>query len=149
MIMWSKCLTEAASSEIHQGNLDPDQEEDNYIQLQWQRDAPKFSSDLDIFVWEQHKALLVSPCAEVRYFPRLDRDETNLFIVFRHANSLWSFHGFRERFSCDRENVISTDQVWSCSSEIFLSICALFQVIVLEMTNFLGGASFELKKMVS
>ncbi len=77
------------------------------------------------------------------------RDESNLVIVFRHENSLRSFRDFRERASCDRQDAISTDQVWSCSSEIFLSIYALFQVIVLEMTNFLEGTSCEMAKMVS
>ena len=144
-----ECLIKAASSEIHRGNLDPDQDKDNYIQLQWQRDAPKFSGDLDIYVWERHKAHPVSPCAEVQYFPRSDGDETNLVITFRHETSLLSFCDFCERYSSGQQSVIATDQVWSCSSEIFISICALFQVIVLEMTNFLQGAYFELERMVS
>ena len=143
------CLTEAASSENHRGNLDPHQVMDNYIQLQWQRNPPKFSSDVDIYVWEQHKTLPVGPYAEVQYFPKNDRDETDLVIVFRDEYSLRSFRGYRDSMPCSRRDMSPTDQIWTCSSEIFLSICAVFQVIVIEMTEFLQGASVELEKMVS
>ena len=122
---------------------------DNYIQLQWQRNPPKFSSDVDIYVWEQHKTLPVGPYAEVQYFPKNDRDETDLVIVFRDEYSLRSFRGYRDSMPCSRRDMSPTDQIWTCSSEIFLSICAVFQVIVIEMTEFLEGASVELEKMVS
>ena len=89
------------------------------------------------------------PCAELRYFPRSDRDESNMIIIFRHEVSLWSFRSFRERLSFECSNVIYNDQVWSVPSEVFFSICALFQVIVSETTTFLEGASFELEEMVS
>ena len=89
------------------------------------------------------------PCAELRYFPRSDGDESNMVIVFRHEVSLWSFRSFREMLSFECSNVICTDQVWSVPSEVFFSICALFQVIVSETTTFLQGASFELEEMVS
>lgn len=143
------CLTEPASSEMHRGNLDPNQDKDNYIQLQWQRDPPKFSSDVDIYIWEQHKALPVGPYAKVQYFSKDDREETNIVIVFRDEYSLQAFRGLRDSILCDRWDVDPTDQIWTCSSETFLSICAVFQVIVIEMTEFLEGASFELEKMVS
>lgn len=143
------CLTEAAFSETHRGNLDPDQVKDNYIHFQWQRDPPKFSSDVDVYIWEQHKALPVGPYAEVQYFPKDNRDETNVVIVFRDECSLQSFRGFRDSIPCDRRDMYPTGQIWTCSSEVFLSICAVFQVIVIEITEFLEGSSFESKKMVS
>ena len=149
MIVWSKVLTKAASSEMRRGNLDPNQVKDNYIKLEWQRDAPGFSSDVDVYIWEQHKALPLGPYAKVQYFPRDDRDETNLVIVFRDEYSLRSFRACRDSIACDRRDMSPTDHIWTCSSEIFLSICAVFQVIIIEMTEFLEGASFELDKMVS
>lgn len=104
---------------------------------------------MDIYVWEQYKALPVPSCAEIQYLPRCDRNETNLVILFRHEQSLLSFRDYRDRISCNCGTEDSTDQVWSCSSEVFLSICALFQVIVFETTRFLEGASVEMEKMVS
>ena len=134
---------------MHRGNPDPNQVKDNYMKLQWQRDAPEFSSDVDVYIWEQHKALPVGPYAEVQYFPRDDRDETNLVIVFRDEHSFKSFRACRDSIACDCRDISPTDHIWTCSSETFLSICAVFQVIVVEMTKFLEGASIELDKMVS
>lgn len=87
---------------MHRGNLDPNQDKDNYIQLQWQRDPPKFSSDVDIYIWEQHKALPVGPYAKVQYFSKDDREETNIVIVFRDEYSLQAFRGLRDSILCDR-----------------------------------------------
>lgn len=90
-----KCLTEAERLERHRGNLDSDQDKDNCIKLQWQKHAPIFSNDLDIYVQEKHKSLPVFQYAELQYLPGREEEETNLIILFRHGDSLESFQGFR------------------------------------------------------
>jgi hypothetical protein len=41
-------------SGILRGNLDPNQLENNHIVLTWQRKAPVFTTDFDIYIWEQY-----------------------------------------------------------------------------------------------
>lgn len=134
--------------EIRTGNLDPTELEDDHIELTWQMKAPIFKTDLDIWIWEKYKALPISRCADIRLYPQSGTDETRLIILFRHSSSQRSFVSFRGDPSIYRPTPATSVQIWSPNSEAFFSICATFQVMILEMTEFLQGCSLELEKMV-
>lgn len=134
--------------EIPLGNLDPTQLEDNHIELTWQMKAPTFTTDFDIWIWEKYKALPTSRCVDIRLYPQSGTHGTKLIILFRHSASLRSFISFRGDTSIYRPTAVTNDQIWTPNSEAFFSICATFQVMILEMTNFLQECSLEVEKMV-
>lgn len=134
--------------EIPPGNLDPTKLEDDHIELTWQMKAPTFTIDFDIWIWEKYKALPKSRCADIRLHPQSGTDETKLIILFQHSASLGSFIRFRNDTSIYRPTPATNVQIWTPNSEAFFSICATFQVMILEMTEFLQGCSLELEKMV-
>lgn len=110
--------------------------------------APTFTVDFDIWIWEKYKALPESRCADIRLYPQSGTDETKLIILFQHSASLGSFISFRNDTSIYRPTPATNVQIWTPNSEAFFSICATFQVMILEMTEFLQGCSLELEKMV-
>lgn len=143
-----ECLLIISILEIPRGNLDPTQVEDNHIELTWQMNAPTFTNDFDIYIWEQYKALPIFRCVDMRLYPQAGTDETKLIILFRHSGSLRSFVKFRGDALIYRPTPATGVQIWSPNSEAFFSICAMFQVMILEMTEFLQGCSLELERMV-
>lgn len=134
--------------EIPLANLDPTQLEDDHIELTWQMKAPTFTTDLNIWIWENYKALPISRCVDIRLYPQSGTDETKLIILFGHSASLRSFVRFRDDTSIYRPTPTNNVQIWTPNSEAFFSICATFQVMILEITEFLQGCSLELEKMV-
>jgi hypothetical protein len=118
--------------------------------LTWQMNAPTFTTDLDIYIWEQYKALPTFRQAEIRLFSQSGTDEKTLMILFRHSSSLHLFAELRDNAEqLSKATPAAGVQVWSPISEAIFSICATFQVMILETTRFLQGCSMELDKMVS
>lgn len=130
------------------GNLDPKKFADNHIELAWQAEAPIYTSDFDIYVWEQYKSVPVSQQAVLKLYPGTDTRETALLVLFQVSKSLAHFSNLRG----DPQLQGSTSTItptWSTNSEVLLSICDVYGVIISETTTFLQGCSVELEKMVS
>jgi hypothetical protein len=119
------------------------------MKLTWQMNAPTFTNDLDFWIWEQWKVLPTFRKAEIRLFPQSATDEKTLMILFRHSGSLQLFAALRGNAELSGPTPATGSQVWSPISEAIFSICATFQVMILETTSFLQGCSLEVEKMVS
>jgi hypothetical protein len=117
--------------------------------LTWQMNAPAFMSDMKFFMLGRDKALLIFRQAEIRLFSQSGTDETTLMILFKFSGSLQSFAELRGNAELSRPTPVNGVQMWSPISEAIISICAAFQVMILETTIFLQGCSLELEKMVS
>lgn len=137
------------SLQVQRGNLDLDRLEDNHIHLTWLRKAPKFTADLDVYIWEQHKALPAAQFADIRLYPCNGVDEARLIITFQHTSSMKKFIEFRTNLSWYPQQSVADGQVWSVQSEMFFSTSSIFQVIISETTKFLQESSIELEKLVS
>ena len=142
-----KPLTKAFA-EVRWGNLDPSQLEDNYIVLNWQSNAPKFTNDTDVYIWEHYKALPTCRHADIKLFHESGTGETRMLILLQDATSLRLFYDFRASQSIYPSSTASSVQSWSTISEALFSICAVLQVIVSDSTTFLQECSVELEKMV-
>lgn len=129
------------------GNLDPQKFADNFIELAWQAEAPIYTSDFDIYIWEQYKSLPNSQRAVLKLYPETDTRETALLVLFRKSKSLAHFSNLRGDTQARGSRSANTS-TWSTNSEILLSICDIYRVIVSETTAFLQGCSVELEKMV-
>jgi hypothetical protein len=138
-----------AFAELVWGNLDPSQLEDNHIVLKWQSDAPKFTSGIDVYIWEQYKALPICRHAEIKLWPESSTGEARMLILLQDAASLKLFCKFRTNDSIYPPSTASSVQSWSTTSEALFSICAILQVIVSDSTTFLQQCSIELENMVS
>lgn len=130
------------------GNLDPKQFTDNYIELAWQAEAPTYVSDFSVYIWEQYKSLPRSQRAVLKLYPRTDTRESALLILFQTSQTLELFSKLRGN-SRQQGSTSATASTWSTNSEVLLSICAVYRVIICETTIFLQGCSVELKKLVS
>lgn len=117
--------------------------------LTWQMNAPTFTTDRDFYIWEQYRAIPTFRRAEIRLFPQSGTDEKTLMILFKHSGSLQLFAELRGNAGLSGSNPASGVQVWSPISEVIFSICATFQVMILETTSFLQGCSLELERVVS
>lgn len=130
------------------GNLDPKKFADNLIELAWQAEAPIYTSDFDIYIWEQYTSLPNSQRAVLRLYPGTDTRETALLVLFNKSKSLAHFSNLRGDTQAQGSPSTNTS-TWSTNSEILLSISDLYRVIISETTTFLQGCSVELEKMVS
>ena len=130
------------------GNLDPKQFADNHIELAWQAEAPTYTTDFDIYIWEPYKSLSTGQRAILRLYPGTDTRETALLVLFQNSKSLARFSNLRGNSQLQGSTPINTS-TWSTTSEVLLFICAIYRVIILETTAFLQGCSLELEKLVS
>jgi hypothetical protein len=143
-----KFLTGSPMSGILRGNLDPNQLENNHIVLTWQRKAPVFMTDFDIYIREQYKALPKFQRAVITLFPQTGMREMTLLILFQHWHSLERFSNFRNSIRLQDPAPETASQIRSATSEVVLSIRITFKVMISETTTFLQGCSVELEKMV-
>jgi hypothetical protein len=119
------------------------------MMLTWQMNAPTFTTDLNIYIWEQYKALPTFRQAVFCLFPQSGTDEKTLMTLFRDSGSLQVFAKFRGDAEFSGPTPATGAQVWSPISQVIFSLCATFQVMILETTNFLQGCSLGLEEMVS
>ena len=137
------------SAEVSRGNLDPLQVVDNLIELDWQREAPPFRSDFNVYIWEYHKTLPVSQRVRIQLLRKRHGSEARILMLFRYSRSMHLFKKLLlEHNASPPLHHDNNDQVWSPDSEVFYSICVTFQVMICEMTDFLQGCSRELENMV-
>lgn len=130
------------------GNLDPRKFADDLIELAWQYRAPIYTSDFDIYIWEQYKSLPNSQRAVLKLYPGTATRETALLILFQRYNSLALFSHLRGYVQA-QGSTSTTISTWSTNSEVLLSICYIYRVVIFETANFLAGCSVELERMVS
>ena len=119
------------------------------IVLTWQKCAPAFSSDVDVYIWEQHKQLPPKEFVHILHVPQTDSDAPCLEFLFRSSASLQIFDYLRRDENVYKRSKISTtDRKWSATSEFILSVLAAFQVMIHDTTQFMRTVQHEIKLMV-
>jgi hypothetical protein len=131
------------------GNLDPLRRH-NEIVLTWQPSAPTFSSDINVYIREQHKQLPVKQYAYIYLEEECHVKTSRLIIVFGSADCLRRLSEFRSnREIYAPPSGVQDSRTWSVTSEIIFSICAVFRVLIWDTTKFSRNCSLEIEEMVS
>jgi hypothetical protein len=131
------------------GNMDPSMLHNNRILLKWQREAPRFHWDVEVFIWEKYKSLPANHCVHIWYQPNSERDTARLILLFGDSIPLEQFAFHREDKSIYfPANRMVEGQRWISESEVVLSLCALLKVIVGQTTQFTSDCWFEIQGMV-
>lgn len=127
--------------------MDPLQE-DNHILLTWQIHPPLFTTDLNVYIWEQHKSLPESSYLDMRFYSDHPSGQKKLILQFRDTSAMLLFSKYRKASMVYRPSVRRKDQVLSPVSEVIFSICAGIQVMVRQAASFIDSSSRQINYMV-
>ncbi|KAI1126925.1 hypothetical protein F5Y10DRAFT_293275 [Nemania abortiva] len=142
-LQWGKNLTLP-------GNLDPTRG-NNEIFFIWQSECTCFVSDLSVHIFEYHKSTPTSEYAKIIACPTSSEDEEfRLLITFRscRANALFA----------DRRNAVIDPEIevslangfqrqWSPMKEAVLSLCCVFEVVVIDTAEFVRNCHNETSRI--
>lgn len=131
------------------GDLDPYQLHDSRIILVWEKNAPRFESDFEMYMSEPHRSRLSGYRADLRLWVKSATTETVATILFGHSDSLRAFDETRNDMNQIQMNGSANDQMWLPTSDLLLTIYALLDLVVKDTICFLQECSVELEVMVS
>ncbi|KAI0117913.1 hypothetical protein GGR51DRAFT_500527 [Nemania sp. FL0031] len=132
------------------GNLDPTRG-NNEIFFLWQSRCTSFVSDLEVHIFEHHKSTPTSEYAKIIIRPPSTIDgEFRLVMSFRSRRTNTLFANQRDN-AMDPEIELSLandyQQHWSPLKEAVLSLCCVFEVIVIDTTDFVRNCHDETSRI--
>lgn len=132
------------------GNLDPTRGT-NEIHFTWRREVTRFTSDFNVYIWEQHKSWPAAEHAKVVLCPAdKTTDQGRLLVSFTNSRTLAAFTKKRNLATVSKGDMTPgmMGPSWSPVHEVVVSLCCIFGVMVADTADFLGACHDEAMQMV-
>ena len=116
--------------------------------LSWQSEAPKYVSDLDIYVWQHYRK---PPRSQTAYLIRLSTLDQRAQRLIVRLNTTAQMVKFKEYRCCTLpfSSSVHILEQWSANDELILSILAVCSLIVGDTSKFLEDVNEQLDYLVS
>lgn len=134
------------------GNLNPTRG-GNEMHLTWRHNVRPFTSDFNVYIWEQHKSLSTVEHARVIFCPAdANGGEFRLLVNFTNCRTLAAFT--KRRTEASKNGCSDASKSWTSPSsyhvhEMAVSLGCIFQVIIADTAEFLGVCHDQASQMVS
>lgn len=117
------------------------------LSLTWQHEAPKFKSDIDIYIWQRNQQPPTFQYADIFVLSNPTDQVQRLLVSFKSTQMLERFSNLRldETFL---SLGVESSHPWSPISELLLSITAVYKQMIEESGVFVQGSIEQLQSMV-
>lgn len=134
------------------GNLDPTRGA-NEIHFTWRREVTPFTSDFNVYIWEQHKSWPAAEHAKVIFSPaEKTTDDVRLLVTFTNSRTLAALTKKRNLATVSgggsSPGLLGIPS-WSPVNEVVVSLCCIFEVMIADTAEFLGACHDEAMQMVN
>ena len=107
--------------------------------VSWHARAPKFEGDLDIYVWQPYAHPPTPEFAQIFMIDGADTRRRRVLILFRSTRSLAAYSKlYTQTCSIFLTSCLTTQ--WTATTEVTLSIIAVFKQLTAEIFEFLHGS---------
>ncbi|KAI9155042.1 Exoglucanase 2 [Paramyrothecium foliicola] len=132
--------------------IDPNMKR-NIILLSWMRQATSYTTDLNVFIWEDYKRPPLLEYAKVIFGELVNTDNLEQTIIaFRSCRAHTEFTKKRNGNSTlgvPKDFRAASDPVWSAACETILSLQCVFEVLIEDTAAFLNASHREICRMTT
>lgn len=117
------------------------------LSFTWQHEAPKFKSDVDIYIWQRDQQPPTFQYADIFVLSNRTDQVQKLLILFKSTRLLKRFGNIRQDETLLKHEIV-LDNSWSPINELLLSIIAVYMQMIEETGVFIQSSIIEINKMV-